>query len=77
MAAADLPSILAQAPQLHNPLTLVLGSEDAWIPEANVMAVIDRCFPDADVRRWDGGHLLPEEHPERATALIRELIRVS
>jgi hypothetical protein len=35
-------------------------------------AVIERAFPAAVIERWDGGHLLHEEEPDRALALIRD-----
>jgi magnesium chelatase accessory protein len=71
MAAADLPSIQAQAETLTIPLAFVVGAGDNWVPEAPLREVIGVYFPQATVHRWEGGHLLHEEEPARAVAFIR------
>jgi len=72
MAAADLPALIKAGPTLKTPPTFVLGTRDAWVPEAPLSAAIARGFPQATVHRWPGGHLLHEEMPGDAAALVRQ-----
>lgn len=74
MAAADLPAILRDVRNLDVVTTFVVGANDAWVPEAPLMRVIGSAFPEAQVVRWDGGHVLHEEEPTRAAALIRGVL---
>jgi pimeloyl-ACP methyl ester carboxylesterase len=55
-------------------MTFVVGARDAWVPEAPLRRVIAAAFPSATVVRWDGGHVLHEEEPARAAALIRGVL---
>lgn len=74
MAAADLPGLLEAGRALDVPLTFVLGRADTWVPEPALRAVVERHFPQATVRRWEGGHLLHEVEPARAAQLVRQLL---
>jgi magnesium chelatase accessory protein len=71
MAAADLPAIQLQGSTLGRAMTFVVGAGDEWVPERPLRAVIESSFPLATVERWEGGHLLHEEDPDRAAAFIR------
>jgi magnesium chelatase accessory protein len=74
MAGADLPGLLDAASGLAVPATFVLGAQDPWVPERPLRAVIARRFPAATILRWEGGHLIHEEAPARAAALLREVL---
>jgi magnesium chelatase accessory protein len=74
MAAADLPAIQRDARDFAVAMTFVVGARDAWVPEAPLRRVIASAFPSANVVRWDGGHVLHEEEPARAAALIRSVL---
>ncbi len=73
MAAADLPAINAAGSQLSQPLTFVVGIQDAWVPEHRLRPVLAASFPQATVERWPGGHVLHEEQPAQAAALLARL----
>lgn len=70
MAAADLPRLLQDAAGLKTPPVLVVARDDDWVPQAQLMPVIRRWLPRADVRTWSGGHLLHEAHARDAAALV-------
>jgi magnesium chelatase accessory protein len=70
MAAADLPALLAEAGRLPSAATFVVGTRDAWVPEAALRPVLDRHFAKARVERWVGGHVLHEEMPAKAASLL-------
>jgi magnesium chelatase accessory protein len=75
MAAADLPALLEETrgrPDIK--ATLVLGTQDYWVPEQPLRRIIESSFPDARIMRWDGGHLLHEAQPDRAAQLISEVL---
>jgi len=72
MAAADLEPLQADGRALKMPLTFVLGTQDAWVPERPLRQVIAAAFPAAEVLAWPGGHLLHETDPARAAALVLE-----
>jgi magnesium chelatase accessory protein len=74
MAAADLPALVTDARNLSTRTTFVLGSRDAWIPEQPLRRILADAFPEATVLRWEGGHVLHEEQPALAAALIGELL---
>lgn len=74
MAAADLPALARDARGLDLPATFVLGTRDAWIPERPLRRLLAEILPHATVVKWEGGHVLHEEHPQRAAALLRELL---
>jgi magnesium chelatase accessory protein len=74
MAGADLPALLRDARGLDAALTLVVGDNDRWVPERALCNVIRRAFPRAAVARWNGGHVLHEEYPERAAMFLREML---
>lgn len=73
MAAADLPALLRRASEVDVAVRLVLGQNDHWIPRSRVERVILARLPRATVEIWPGGHLLHEEHPLRAAALLETL----
>jgi magnesium chelatase accessory protein len=78
MAAADLPVLQRDGGQLDALCTFVLGTRDAWVPERLLGPVLARSFPRAAVQRWDGGHLLHEQEPQRAAhLLLQELVRLA
>lgn len=72
MAAADLSAINAQGVPPGTALTVVLGTRDTWVPEHRLRPVLARCYPQAAVLRWEGGHVLHEEQPARAADLVRQ-----
>ncbi len=72
MAAADLPALLADGPALKIAPCFVLGTRDEWVPQTPLRRAIERGFPRAELQVWAGGHLLHEESPGRAAALILE-----
>jgi magnesium chelatase accessory protein len=72
MAAADLPALLADGPALNTAPCFVLGTRDEWVPETPLRRAIERGFPRAERQVWPGGHLLHEESPQRAAALMLE-----
>jgi magnesium chelatase accessory protein len=70
MAAADLPALLPGCAALQCPAAFVIGERDHWVPEPALRRVLAAHFPQADVQRWPGGHLLHEEDPARAAARL-------
>jgi magnesium chelatase accessory protein len=77
MAAADLPALLAEGGRWPGRLHFVVGSRDTWVPEASLRPVIRRHFAQALVERWTGGHLLHEETPDRAAALLAGVLEAT
>lgn len=75
MAATQLKSLLAAVPGFAIPSTFVLGRSDHWVPERPLRQILARDFPQARVLTWPGGHLLHEEHPQRAVRLIAEVLQ--
>jgi magnesium chelatase accessory protein len=75
MAAADLPALVRDAGDIDRSMTFAVGSNDRWVPERSLLAVINRAFPRAAVQRWDGGHVMHEVDPARAAALICAALR--
>jgi magnesium chelatase accessory protein len=73
----DLPALLRSARGIDTALTFVVGTNDRWVPERPLCGVIRRAFPAATVSRWDGGHVLHEEYPERAVMLLREALALA
>ncbi len=74
MAASDLPVLLEDAAGLSQPMRLVVGDLDAWVPPDQLLQVIRRYLPQAQVERWSAGHLMHEIEPERAARVILEMI---
>jgi magnesium chelatase accessory protein len=70
MAAADLPALLADSARLPGAVHFIVGTRDAWVPEASLQPVIARHFPQARVERWVGGHVLHEEMPAKAASML-------
>jgi magnesium chelatase accessory protein len=70
MAAADLARLNDHARSLAIPTTFVLGSRDHWVPERHLRPILARCYPNATVCHWEGGHLLHEVEPGRAAEFI-------
>lgn len=77
MAATDLDALLRDSAGHAGPMTLVAGRRDAWVGEGALRRVAARYFPQARIESWDGGHLLHEEYPDRAAALVRTMLEVS
>jgi magnesium chelatase accessory protein len=73
MAAADLPALARDARGIDLPATFVLGSRDAWIPERALRRLLAEALPHATVLKWEGGHVLHEEQPQRAAELVAAL----
>ena len=74
MAGADLQAILDDARTLTIPMTFVVASRDAWVPERRLRRVIARALPLAHLVGREGGHLWHEEAPAVAAALIRSVL---
>ncbi len=74
MAAADLPVLLEDAAGSAAPMRLVVGDLDAWVPPEPLLQVIRRYLPQAQVERWNAGHLMHEIEPERAARVILETL---
>jgi len=74
MAASDLPVLLEDAAGLTQPISLVVGDLDAWVPPEPLLQVIRRYLPQAQVERWNAGHLMHEIEPERAARVILEML---
>jgi magnesium chelatase accessory protein len=70
MAAADLPALLAEGARLPGATHFIVGTRDAWVPEASLRPVLAQHFPRARVERWVGGHVLHEEMPAKAASLL-------
>jgi magnesium chelatase accessory protein len=70
MAAADLPALLAEGARLPGTPHFIVGTRDAWVPEASLRPVIEKHFPQAKVERWVGGHVLHEEMPAKSASLL-------
>ncbi len=77
MAAADLPKLLDDSARLRSRTLLVVGTDDDWVPPAPLLDVIRRWLPNAEVRRWSGGHLMHEAHPRDAAALVLQELGVA
>jgi magnesium chelatase accessory protein len=74
MAATDLAELLRSAARYRGTLTLIAGSQDRWVPETSLRRIARQWLPAAHIERWDGGHVLHEEHPQRAAQRIAEAI---
>lgn len=74
MQGWDLNALLTSVGTFTTPATLVLGTRDRWIPAGPLAEVIATHFPSADVRTWEGGHVLHEERPHDATQLLAGLV---
>jgi magnesium chelatase accessory protein len=70
MAAADLPALLKEGERLPSAAHFIVGTRDAWVPEASLRPVLAQHFPQALVERWAGGHVLHEEMPHKAASLL-------
>lgn len=77
MAAADLPALNADCARLASPAAFVLGAGDRWIPERALRPVLARHLPRAEVQVWPGGHLVHEEAPARAAAIVARMLEAS
>lgn len=77
MAGADLSAVNSQAQSLPMPLLFVLGAQDTWVPEHRLRRILAADYPRAAVVRWEGGHVLHEAQPERASALLLQALRLA
>lgn len=77
MAGADLSAVNAQAVSLRMPLLFVLGAQDSWVPEHRLRRILAADYPQAEVVRWEGGHVLHEAQPERAAALLMQALSLA
>ena len=75
MAGADLSAVNAEGQSLQMPLLFVLGAQDPWVPEHRLRRILATSYPQADVVRWDGGHVLHEAQPGRAAALLLQALQ--
>lgn len=71
MARWDLPGVLRDAHRLRTPVALLAGARDRWVPLAALRRAVRRHLPLATLVEAPGGHLLPEEDPDRVVAAIR------
>lgn len=74
MAGTDLQGFLDALILPEFPMKFVLGAQDHWVPRRPLQRVLSRHFPRVDLETWEGGHLLHEEYPARAAALIRDTL---
>lgn len=74
MAATDIPNLLAHAHEIKSELTFLVARQDSWVRKDELLAVIQRYFPQARVIQEDGGHLFHEANPDTALALIQSVI---
>lgn len=74
MAGTDLQGFLDRLRDPGIPTKFVLGAQDHWVPRRPLQRVLARYFPRVEVETWEGGHLLHEEYPQRAAALILDTL---
>lgn len=74
MAATDIPNLLAHAQDITSELTLLVAKQDSWVRKDELLAVIQRHFPQARIIQEDGGHLFHEANPDTAFVLIQSVI---
>ena len=74
MAATDIPNLLAHAHEIKSQLTFLVAKQDSWVRKDELLAVIQRNFPQARVIQEDGGHLFHEANPDTALALIQSVL---
>jgi magnesium chelatase accessory protein len=74
MAATDIPNLLAHAHEIKSELTFLVARQDSWVRKDELLAVIQRYFPQARVIQEDGGHLFHEANPEAALAIIQSAL---
>lgn len=74
MRGWDVAALLAACQPYAGPATFVLGARDSWIPARPLADVLARHFPAARVLTWTGGHVLPEERPHEARALLQQVL---
>jgi magnesium chelatase accessory protein len=70
MAAADIHKVLVEADLYQGKLICVLGNQDAWIPAKPLEKIIGEYFPNAEVLKWEGGHIMHELEPSKVAQLI-------
>jgi magnesium chelatase accessory protein len=74
MARWDLGALLRDLPRLDLPVTLAVGLRDRAVPPETAEEVA-RLLPRAEIRRFPAlGHLMHEEEPDAAAALVREAL---
>ena len=70
----DLASLGRRLPEMHTPVTLVVGDRDGWVRPSEAERVARR-LPDARVVTLAGaGHLAHEEQPERTAAIVADAL---
>jgi magnesium chelatase accessory protein len=72
MARWDLPALYRQLHALRVPLHLVAASRDHWIPLRALTRAVQG-IPGMTMQVEEGGHLLPEEKPERIAEAVLAL----
>ena len=66
-------TVTARAGDLHCPLHLIWGRDDAMLPVANA-DIFTAVFPDATLIFLPGGHCIQEENSREVTAEVRTLL---
>jgi pimeloyl-ACP methyl ester carboxylesterase len=51
-----------------------VANQDSWVRKEELLAVIQRYFPQSTVIEKDGGHLFHEANPEAALAIIESAL---
>jgi magnesium chelatase accessory protein len=74
MARWDLPTLARRLPALTTPTTLLAGRQDRWIPLGPLTRAV-QSIPHLTFRVEEGGHLLPEEHPEIVARALLPFVR--
>ena len=74
MQGWDVAALLARVGVFASPARFVVGTRDRWIPPAPLAGVLAAHFPSAQVRSWEGGHVLHEERPRETTELLAGLV---
>ncbi len=70
MARWTLRPLLEAAHAVRAPITLLAGTRDTWVPLPALRRAVLHYLPQAALREWPGGHLLPEEAPAAVAALL-------
>jgi magnesium chelatase accessory protein len=74
MAASNIPELLKNSSQLKTAFTFLVAAQDPWVPQNALLPMIHQYFPDATIKIEEGGHLFHEVNPQRALAVIQEVL---